>query len=197
MIRFLDGLFSFVGIIVLLPVYLLTALLIKLGSKGPVFYKQWRVGKDGIPFKLFKFRTMRADADKKGLLTVGGRDERITAIGYHLRKYKLDELPQLLNVLAGEMSIVGPRPEVQKYVDLYSDSQREVLKIRPGITDLASISFRNENELLAGVEDAETYYINEVMPRKIELNFLYIKNQNLKQYFGIILKTIMVAMKGN
>lgn len=150
--RLFDILSSGIGLILLSPLFLIIAVWIKLDSKGSIFYLQERIGKGGIPFRIYKFRTMVTDADKKGLLTVGNRDPRVTCIGYYLRRYKLDELPQLINVFKGDMSIVGPRPEVPKYVRLYSASQREVLSVKPGITDLASIKFRNENEILSAQE---------------------------------------------
>ena len=159
-------------------------------SAGPIFYIQKRVGLNGKEFNLFKFRSMRVNADKLGLLTVGGRDSRITNSGYILRKYKLDELPQLLNVLKGEMSLVGPRPEVRKYVDLYTSDQRQVLQVRPGITDEASIKYKNENNLLAISENPERTYIEEIMPAKLELNKKFIQNPSLVNYFSIILRTI-------
>lgn len=195
-IRWLDCAFSIIALVILLPVFLLIALLIKLTSKGPVFYRQSRVGKDDKDFKVYKFRSMYAEADKKGFLTVGGKDSRITWIGYYLRRYKLDELPQLINVLAGDMSIVGPRPELRRYTNLYNEAQRKVLKIRPGITDNASILFRNENELLAMAANPEEFYINEIMPKKIELNFKYINNRSIQAYFKIIFKTIITSVKG-
>ncbi|MDB5192265.1 MAG: wcfS [Segetibacter sp.] len=195
-IRIIDWTFALLGLIILLPVFLIIATIIKLTSKGPVFYKQIRVGKNGKDFKLYKFRSMTVNADKKGLLTVGGKDSRVTPIGYFLRKYKLDELPQLINVLAGEMSLVGPRPEVRKYVDLYTAEQRAVLNVLPGITDNASIVYRNENELLATADDPEAFYIREIMPRKIELNYSYIQNRSLKAYFEVIFKTVITAVKG-
>lgn len=164
-------------------------------SGFPVFYLQKRVGRNGQDFKLFKFRTMQKDADQKGLLTVGGHDPRVTKIGYYLRKYKLDELPQLFNVLFGTMSLVGPRPEVRKYVDLYSNEQREVLSVRPGITDFASLEFINENDLLAKSSNPEQTYINEVMPAKLALNARYIKQQGLLTDFKIILSTILKIVK--
>ena len=148
MIRFLDYLFSFLGLIFLLPFLFFIGIIIKLSSKGPIFYKQSRVGLDGLEFSLYKFRSMRLNSDELGLITVGGRDPRVTPIGYYLRKYKLDELPQLINVLIGDMSFVGPRPEVKKYVDLYTLDQRRVLSIKPGITDWASILYRDENLIL-------------------------------------------------
>ncbi len=190
MIRFLDIFFSSIGLIILSPVFILLAIWIKIDSQGPIFYKQVRVGLRGKEFKLFKFRSMRLDADKSGLLTVGGRDPRITKSGYVIRKYKLDELPQLLNVLVGEMSLVGPRPEVSKYTNLYTPEQRKVLDVRPGITDWASIEFKNENDILAQSSNPEKTYIEEIMPRKIELNKIYIENKTVMAYFNIIFKTI-------
>lgn len=195
-IRVLDFVFSLVGLIILAPVLLVLAVIIKLSSRGPVFYRQQRVGKHGKDFKLYKFRSMYTDAEKKGLLTVGGKDNRITPIGYYLRKYKVDELPQLINVLLGEMSLVGPRPEVRRYVDLYSAEQKQVLKVLPGITDYASIAFRNENELLGTAPDPEAMYVNEIMPKKIELNFSYINNRSVRNYFAIILQTFRTAIAG-
>jgi len=189
MIRFLDILFSLLGLIILLPVFLIVAVLIECSSKGPVFFLQKRVGKGNRDFSLIKFRTMYHDADRKGLLTVGQRDPRITPVGYFLRKYKIDELPQLINVLKGDMSLVGPRPEVRKYVDLYNDEQRQILNFRPGITDLASIKYVNENEILSQAEDPEAYYIQHIMPDKIRLNLEYLRQPTLKKYFSIIFKT--------
>lgn len=157
-----------------------------------MFYKQIRVGKGDKDFKVYKFRSMIIDADKDGLLSIGrdGRDPRVTKIGYILRRYKLDELPQLINVLKGEMSLVGPRPEVRKYVDLYNNEQKEILKYRPGITDIASISFRNENDLLAQSSNPEQYYIEEIMPQKIALSLEYIKTRTFIKDIKLILKTI-------
>jgi len=168
--RIFDIVFALTGLVCLCPLFIIIALWIKLSSKGPVFYLQNRVGTDNKDFKLCKFRTMYVDADKKRSLTVGMRDDRITNTGILLRQYKLDELPQLWNVLKGEMSFVGPRPELRKYVELYSINQKEVLKIKPGITDTASIQFRNENELLANALEPEQYYIQNILPVKIELN---------------------------
>jgi lipopolysaccharide/colanic/teichoic acid biosynthesis glycosyltransferase len=190
MIRFLDFLFSFIGLILLSPFLLLIALFVNLSSKGPVFYKQSRIGLNGIEFNVFKFRSMRINADKLGLITIGGRDPRLTSIGYILRKFKLDELPQLFNVLKGEMSFVGPRPEVKKYVDLYTQEQRKVLSIRPGITDWASIYYRAENEILGKSIDPEKDYIEKVMPDKLKYNLIYIDNYGPIQYFKIIFNTI-------
>jgi lipopolysaccharide/colanic/teichoic acid biosynthesis glycosyltransferase len=191
MIRFLDVLFSFLGLILLLPFLLVIAFFIKLSSIGPVLYKQSRIGLDGAEFNVFKFRTMRLNSDKMGLITVGYRDPRITSVGYFLRKYKLDELPQLFNVLIGDMSIVGPRPEVPEYVKFYTNEQKRVLGIKPGITDYASIEYANENEILAFATDPNNTYINEVLPDKIKLNFKYLENKGLKEYFKIILLTFL------
>lgn len=190
MIRFLDILFSFFGLIVLSPLLLIIWLLIVLTSKGGGFYKQIRVGKNGYDFKLYKFRSMRVDADKGSLITIGGRDSRITKVGYFIRKFKIDELPQLFNVLKGDMSLVGPRPEVRKYVDLYTDEQKKVLSVRPGITDYASIEYVDENEILGKAENPDDVYINQIMPEKINLNMKYIENQSVKEYFKIILFTV-------
>lgn len=191
MIRFFDVLFSILGLIILSPVYLFLAIWIKTDSAGPIFYKQNRVGKGGCDFNLYKFRSMRIGSDKNGLLTVGEKDSRITRSGYFIRKFKLDELPQLINVLKGEMSIVGPRPEVRKYVDLYDENQRKVLLIRPGITDYASIIYSNENQILAQYSDPEKAYTEIVMPDKIRLNLKYINNYTALNYFKIVLKTIL------
>ncbi len=190
MIRILDFLLSFVGLILLLPFFILIALFIKLTSNGPVLYKQSRVGLNGREFKVFKFRTMRLDADKLGLITVGGRDPRITSVGFFLRKFKLDELPQLLNVLIGEMSMVGPRPEVKKYVDLYTAEQRVVLSIHPGITDWASINYRDENVILGKSSNPEKDYIEKVMPDKLRHNMIYINKYGVSEYLKIIFVTI-------
>ena len=187
--RFFDVIISFIGLILLLPIFFVIAIWIKCDSKGPVFYKQMRVGRNGIDFYLYKFRSMRVGADKKGLITVGGKDPRITYSGYFIRKYKIDELPQLLNVLKGDMSIVGPRPEVRKYVDLYTNEQRLVLSIRPGITDYASIEYIDENEILGKSLNPEKTYIEDIMPEKIKYNMKYINNQTLFEYFKIIFLT--------
>jgi lipopolysaccharide/colanic/teichoic acid biosynthesis glycosyltransferase len=190
MIRILDFLLSFVGLILLFPFFILIALFIKLTSNGPVLYKQSRVGLNGVDFNVFKFRTMRINSDKLGLITVGGRDPRITSVGFFLRKFKLDELPQLLNVLIGEMSLVGPRPEVKKYVDLYTAEQRVVLSIRPGITDWASINYRDENVILGKSSNPEKDYIEKVMPDKLRYNMLYINEYGVLEYLKIILITL-------
>ncbi len=188
--RFFDIVSSLAGLILLLPLLSVISVVIIINDKTPVFYFQTRVGKNNTDFKLFKFRSMYKDADKKGLLTVGGRDPRVTPIGYYLRKYKLDELPQLLNVLIGNMSLVGPRPEVRKYVDLYTKEQMQVLSVKPGITDLASIYFINENELLAQSSEPEKTYINEILPQKLKLNLEYIAKQHFLTDIKIILNTI-------
>ena len=191
MIRFFDIIFSALGLVVLAPVFAVICLKIRLGSKSGSFYIQERIGKDGKAFGLYKFRTMRIGADNEGLLTVGEHDQRITRIGHFLRKTKMDELPQLLNVLKGEMSLVGPRPEVRKYVELYTEAQRKVLSVRPGITDYASIEYVNENELLSQADDPERTYIEKVMPDKIKLNMRYLEHYTVSEYFKIIFLTLI------
>lgn len=188
--RIIDILASAFMLILLFPFGLVIALLIACDSRGGVFYRQSRVGRYNRDFTLYKFRTMRTDADRLGLLTVGARDPRVTRLGYYLRKYKIDELPQLLNILSGDMSFVGPRPEVRKYVDLYNNEQKKVLSVRPGLTDYASIAYINENEILEKANDKEQTYINEIMPEKIKLNMKFIQNPSLYQYFKIIFLTI-------
>jgi lipopolysaccharide/colanic/teichoic acid biosynthesis glycosyltransferase len=190
MIRFLDFIFSFLGLIFLSPLFLLISLLIKLSSSGPFLYKQSRIGLNGAEFNVYKFRTMQLNSDILGLITVGGRDPRVTPIGYYLRKNKLDELPQLINVLIGDMSLVGPRPEVKKYVDLYSQEQTKVLTIRPGITDWASIYYRDENVILGQSSDPEKDYIEKVMTDKLKYNLIYIQKYGVMEYFKIIFSTI-------
>lgn len=186
MIRLCDIVFSAIGLLLLSPLFLIVYVLIRCESKGGGFYCQQRVGKDGRLFGLYKFRSMRTGSDKKGLITVGGHDSRITRMGYFIRKYKIDELPQLWNVLKGDMSLVGPRPEVKKYVDLYTEEQRRVLSVRPGITDYASIEYVDENEILGNADDPDRVYVEEIMPAKIKLNMRYIENRNLNEYFKII-----------
>ncbi len=193
--RIFDFTLSLVGIIILLPLFAIISLLIIFDSPGGIFYLQTRVGKNNKDFKLFKFRTMKTDSDKKGLLTVGNTDSRITRTGLWLRKYKLDELPQLFNVLIGNMSLVGPRPEVRKYVELYSSEQKKVLSVKPGITDNASIEYADENELLSKQSDPEKFYISEVMPAKLKINLEYISNQNMAEDFRIILRTFLKIFK--
>ncbi len=190
MIRFFDIFLSSLGLLILFPFFILIALLIRLTSGGSPYFIQKRVGKDNLDFNLIKFRTMNGDAEKKGLITVGGRDPRITRIGYFLRKFKIDELPQLINVHFGDMSLVGPRPEVRKYVELYTEEQKKVLTVLPGITDHASLKFFNENELLAKSRDPEQTYIKEIMPAKLALNMKYINEPSVKAYFRIIFKTL-------
>lgn len=192
--RIFDIILSLFGLIILLPFMLIIAILIKLDSKGPVFFKQVRVTKNEREFKIFKYRTMRVGSDKYSQITVG-KDNRITKVGVFLRKYKLDEIPQLINVLIGDMSLVGPRPEVPKYVTLYTDEQKEILKVRAGITDYASIEFSDENDLLASEEDPEKAYIEKVMPKKIELNKKYITEISILTDIKIILLTIKKILK--
>ena len=192
--RIFDTILSLFGLIILSPFMLIIAILIKIDSKGPVFFKQVRITKGGKEFKIFKYRTMRVGSDKYSQITVG-KDNRITKIGSFLRKYKLDEIPQLINVLIGDMSLVGPRPEVPKYVALYTDEQKEILKVRAGITDYASIEFSNENDLLALEKDSEKAYIEKVMPRKIELNKKYLSEISILTDIRIILLTIKKILK--
>ncbi len=194
-IRFFDLLFSLIALVVFSPIFLLFAILISLNDGGSAFYKQVRVGKNNRNFTLLKFRSMKKDADRSGLLTVGNNDQRITGIGKFLRRYKLDELPQLINVFKGEMSFVGPRPEVRRFVDLYTEDQKKILTVLPGITDWASIYFINENEVLAQSDDPEKKYIEEIMPEKIRLNMKYIQNRNLGSYFKIIFLTFIKIFK--
>lgn len=189
--RLFDVLVSTVMSVLLSPLLLVLALAVKFSSKGPAFYMQERIGKNEKPFRIFKFRTMFLDADKKGLLTVGGRDPRVTPVGYFLRKYKLDELPQLFNVVLGEMSLVGPRPEVKRYVEMYSTEQRKVLEVKPGITDYASIEYSNENELLGKADDPEKMYVEEIMPAKLKLNLKYVKEQSFLVDLKIIFRTLL------
>ncbi len=188
--RTFDIFSSLIGLLILSPFLFIISLLVLLSSPGGIFYRQVRVGKNGKDFHLWKFRTMKTNSDKQGLLTVGGRDPRITGIGYFLRKYKIDELPQLINVFIGEMSLVGPRPEVRKYVDMYTPEQLHVLDVQPGITDYASIEYSNENDLLAKSADPEKTYIEEVMPAKLKLNLKYIAEKSLGTDLKIIFKTI-------
>ena len=192
--RIFDTILSLFGLIILLPFMLIIAIFIKLDSKGPIFFKQVRVTKNGREFKIFKYRTMRVGSDKFSQITVG-RDSRITKVGDFLRKYKLDEIPQLINVLIGDMSLVGPRPEVPKYVALYTEEQREILKVRAGITDYASIEFSNENDILANETDPEKAYIEKIMPRKIGLNKKYLSEISVMTDIKIILLTIKKILK--
>lgn len=189
MIRFFDLIFSIMGLVILSPLFIVLYLLIRIESKGGGFYSQERIGKNGKPFKLYKFRSMRIGSDKKGLITIGEKDNRITQTGFILRKYKLDELPQLWNVFIGDMSLVGPRPEVKKYTDLYTEEQKQVLHVRPGITDWASIKYVDENKILGESKTPDEAYVNLIMPNKIKLNMVYIQNQTLGEYFKIIFTT--------
>ena len=193
--RAMDIAISGCALAVIWPVLVLIALAIKIDDPGPVFYRQVRVGKDGKEFRIFKFRTMIVDADKKGLAITVGRDNRITRMGRLLRKTKLDELAQLLNVFIGEMSFVGPRPEVPKYVKLYTPYQRQVLLVRPGITDYASIAYRNENDMLEGAEDPEKMYIDVIMPDKIELNMKYLHEISPLADIRLIFSTIAAVIR--
>jgi lipopolysaccharide/colanic/teichoic acid biosynthesis glycosyltransferase len=193
--RFFDIFCSMIGITLLAPLFLLICLLQIISAGFPIFYIQKRVGKNSIDFNLYKFRTMRKDSDKLGLLTVGGRDPRVTRLGYYLRKYKIDELPQLFNVLLGTMSLVGPRPEVRKYVDLYTKEQLTILNVKPGITDYASLQFFNENDLLAQSSSPEETYIQEIMPIKLGLNLKYIEEQSFFIDIRIMVKTVLKIVK--
>ena len=189
--RLFDIFFSLIGIILLSPILILICLLIILDSKGGIFFKQIRVGKGNKDFKMLKFRTMKTDSEKKGFLTIGNKDNRITKVGYYLRKYKLDELPQLINVLKGDMSIVGPRPEVRKYVDMYNEQQLKVLSVRPGLTDFASIEYINESEILSKSDKPEETYINEIMPAKLNINLNYIEKKSFLTDCIIIIRTLI------
>ena len=170
--RLFDVIASGCGLLVLSPLFFIVAILIKLDSRGPVFYRQTRVGRHNKDFRIFKFRTMRVGSDKGSLVTIGGRDPRVTNVGYYLRKFKVDELPQLINVFIGDMSLVGPRPEVRHYVDYWTPEQMHVLNVRPGITDPASIKFRNENEMMEQSDNPEDFYINVIMQEKIKVNLM-------------------------
>lgn len=176
--RLFDIIFSVIGLILLLPVLLLIAILIKLDSKGPVLFVQGRVGKNNIDFNIYKFRTMTIQSDKKGLLTLGNKDSRITKIGYFLRRYKIDEFPQLINIIKGDMSFVGPRPELRYYVNFYKEEDMQIFKVRPGITGLASLKYRNEVELLKSAKDPEKFFIETIIPDKLSFNKAYIKKQS-------------------
>lgn len=187
--RIFDIVASGIGLILLSPLFVILAIWIKCDSIGPVFYMQVRVGRNNMDFQLFKFRSMRVGSDKKGLITVGGHDPRITRSGYYIRKYKLDEFPQLINVFKGDMSLVGPRPEVRKYVDMYTEEQMHVLDVRPGITDLASIRYRNENELLERVNDPDKYYVEVIMPDKLRINLEYVARHSFTFDIRLIFQT--------
>lgn len=189
--RLFDIISSIVVVLLGFPFFITIAVVILIDGKGGVFYKQERIGRNKKPFYLLKFRTMRPGSDNLGQLTIGSKDNRITTIGYYLRKYKLDEFPQLINVIVGDMSIVGPRPEVVKYVNLYTEEQLNVLKVRPGLTDYASIIYFKENELLGNAENPEKVYIQEIMPQKLALNTKYIKEKGMLTDLKIIFKTFL------
>lgn len=192
--RIFDFVWSSIGLIILSPVLIIISIMIKKGSDGPVFFKQVRVGEKGKNFEILKFRTMVVNAEKLGRQITVGNDNRITKVGGFLRKYKLDELPQLINVFKGDMSLVGPRPEVPRYVEMYTEEQRKVLEVKPGITDLASIRYRDENELLGKAEDPDDFYINTIMPDKLALNLEYISKSNVFFDIYIILTTIIKCL---
>lgn len=192
--RLFDIVMSGLGLLILSPLFLILAIWIKLDSKGPVFFRQSRVGKGNKDFRIFKFRSMRVGSDKGSQVTIGGHDPRITRSGYFIRKFKLDELPQLINVFIGDMSLVGPRPEVRHYVDYWTPEQMHVLDVRPGITDPASIKFRNENELLEKAEDPERYYIDVIMQEKLKLYLEYVQNHSFFGDLGLIFKTFWVIV---
>lgn len=192
--RFLDIVFSGLGLICLSPMFVIIAVWVKLDSPGPVFYRQVRVGRNNRDFNLYKFRSMRIGSDKKGLITIGGHDPRVTRSGYYIRKYKLDEFPQLINVFLGDMSLVGPRPEVRKYVDMYTAEQMHVLDVRPGITDMASIYYRNENELLDKADNPEKYYREVIMQDKLRINLEYVRNHSVIGDLKMIFKTLFVVV---
>lgn len=194
--RLFDIFFSLMALLFLWPFLLLLSLLILFGSEGGVFYRQIRIGKNFREFYLLKFRTMRPGSDKQGLITVGGKDSRITREGYFLRRYKLDELPQFINILRGDMSFVGPRPEVKKYVDLYRERYENVLKVRPGLTDYASLEYISENELLGRNDDPERLYREEILPHKLDLADRYVQRASLREDIRIILKTLQKIVRG-
>lgn len=195
MTRVFDVVLSAVGLLLLAPLFVIIYILICIESRGGGFYSQERIGKNGLPFRLYKFRSMRKGSDRQGLITVGGRDPRITRTGYFVRRYKLDELPQLWNVLRGDMSLVGPRPEVAKYVAMYTPEQRRVLSVRPGITDYASIEYADENTLLGASDDPDRTYIEKILPDKIRYNMIYIDHRSVGEYFRIIFLTFRRIIK--
>lgn len=190
MVRAFDLFWSIAGLAVLSPLFLLVGALVKLADGGPVFYRQERIGRGGVPFRILKFRTMRTDADRVGTLITVGRDPRITPVGAFLRRWKIDELPQLVNVVRGEMGLVGPRPEVPRYVALYTPDQARVLRLRPGVTDVASIAYRYENDLLQGCPDPEAFYVQRILPDKIRINLEYAARASVWSNFKVILATL-------
>ncbi len=194
--RLFDIIAATIALLLTLPLWIGISVLIIVDSRGAVFYKQQRIGHNGRPFMIYKFRTMIQEADRTNkLLTVGTRDDRITRAGFYLRKFKIDELPQLINVLKGEMSLVGPRPEVAKYVDQYNPEQRQVLTVKPGLTDYASIQYADENELLEQYDDPEKAYIQHIMPDKLRLNLMYIENQGMWTDVKILARTVWRLMR--
>lgn len=192
--RCFDFIVSLIGIIILSPVFIIVSIAIKLDSKGNILFLQKRVGRYGKEFNIYKFRTMVTDAEKLGKQITIGKDNRITKVGAFLRKFKIDELPQLFNVFKGDMSLVGPRPEVPKYVSLYSFDQKKVLNVRPGITDMASLRYKDENDILGKVENPEEYYINVIMKDKLDLNLEYIEKSNIFFDIYLIVKTIIKCL---
>ena len=190
--RIFDIVWASVGVVLLFPLLFVIGLLVKNDSYGPVFFRQTRIGQFGKPFRIFKFRTMCMDAESKGAQVSTGDDPRITRIGRLLRKHKIDELPQLFNVISGEMSLVGPRPEVPKYVDAFREDYEDILTAKPGITDYASLEFKNENDLLKAAEDPERKYIDEILPVKIEYYKRYLREQS----FSTDLKLIFLTLSG-
>lgn len=194
--RLFDIIASGIGLLMLCWLFIIIAIWIKIDSKGPVFYRQVRVGRGNKDFRIFKFRSMRQGSDKGSLITIGDRDSRITRSGLFIRKYKLDELAQLINVFIGDMSFVGPRPEVRHYVDYYTEEQMHVLDIRPGITDMASIKYRNENELLEKADDPERYYIDVIMQDKLRINLEYVRNNSLMYDIKLIFQTFKEVLVG-
>jgi len=195
--HFFDIVFSLAGLVILLPLFVVIAVWIRIDSAGPIFFRQIRIGRHGRPFRIFKFRTMHADAESRGRKITVGDDPRITRVGHFLRKFKLDELPQLFNVVKGEMSLVGPRPEVPRYVEFYPEEIRtQVLSVRPGITDIASILYKDENTMLAGAADPEATYVTVVLPEKLKHSVQYVSERTLWLDFKIILITLMEVFRG-
>lgn len=192
--RWFDVLGSLIGLILLAPILLVIAIIIKIDSKGPILFIQGRVGKNNIDFNIYKFRTMKVQSEVKGLLTLGNHDSRITKVGYFLRRYKIDEFPQLINILKGDMSFVGPRPELRYYVNFYTQDDLKIFTVRPGITGLASLKYRNEVELLKAAENPEEYFIKTIIPDKLKHNKAYIKNRNFFFDLKLILKTIIQVL---
>ena len=193
--RIFDIVTSLIALVILLPVFIIISIWILLDSRGGIIYRQLRAGKNNRDFFIFKFRTMRPASDAAGLLTIGGRDPRITHAGYYLRKSKLDELPQLFNIIMGKMSIVGPRPEVRKYVKLYTEEQMKVFGVRPGLTDYASLEYIDESNILAASDDPEKTYIETIMPAKLDLNLKYIRERSMGRDIKIIFTTIIRIFK--